>query len=50
MSEEQFGRNAYGYCRWTDTEDEKLQQAVELYGDSCWKTISAYVGTRNNSK
>ena len=43
-------RNVFAYSRWTQLEDDKLKQAVEIYGDNCWKTISDYVGTRDNSK
>ena len=36
--------------RWSSTEDELLRVAIKLFGETSWKTISEYVGTRDNSK
>ena len=36
--------------RWSKDEDDRLMQAVLIHGDSCWVTISKFVGSRTNSK
>jgi len=37
-----------GRRRWTPDEDERLRQAVAMFGDKPWKDIAAVVGTRDN--
>lgn len=32
--------------KWTKAEDEKLLEAVETYGDKCWKALASAVGSR----
>ena len=38
------------YNRWTKSEDERLQVAINIFGEENWRIISDYVGTRDNSK
>jgi len=33
---------------WTKEEDERLRQAVKIFGSSNWKAIEQHVGTRSN--
>ena len=35
---------------WTRKEDDKLNQAVSLYGNNNWKIVSDMVGTRNRTQ
>ena len=39
----------FNYNKWSNEEDDRLKHAVTLFGEFCWKTISDYVGTRDNS-
>ena len=41
---------AYSYKKWSKEEDEKLRHAVTVFGENNWRTISDFVGTRDNSK
>ena len=36
--------------RWSKEEDERLKNAINLFGETSWKTVSDYVETRDNSK
>ena len=42
--------SAYVYNKWSQEEDEKLRQAINLFGEFSWRTVSDYVGSRDNSK
>jgi hypothetical protein len=34
--------------RWTKEEDDRLRNAVKLYGHNNWKQVCTLVGTRDN--